>query len=605
MIVTGTAGNLNTVQPSVCDLRVHFNQPADYTTTTTAGTAIGGTTLTVSDPGGVAVGQFVANLTNGNSLPWFELAPKVLGVAGNVVTLSAAALGAVSVGDTIAFAASRSMFKPLAGGASLTPGSCGVRYPWAIYNNGAKALYVDHVLIENAWNRVYIRGSTFSVGQLYVGAYNVGLDVDACHNFPQIGTYECWNFGMSGALLANVYDGQLVAANIGATDGLSCDTFQSFAGTLNLTANWTWGSFGYVAMDGDNANFSVVGTSHQWTHIANFYSTKGQNALGDAVTITSGRVSIANIELVHSSARTGIVINGGDLFIKSGRLWNGGTGVNPMVAVSGGNLMIGGTRLDASALRVDTWLTQSGGTVRVTDCVFVATPGAGGRAFTLTDNALNCIQNVELNGWAFTAPGPLGHYESRNGNFWVDGSPRQFSNGISFASQTGASNSDLSKHLALYGTSVGLGVTGSRLNYVTSTGTNHMFVINNVDVGSFTATGLNATPIGATTPAPAKVTALFTSAASVGGTAYTVAVGDCSIIINCSGAFTITLPDPTTNTGRMIWLSLVAAFAVSSASPNVVPLAGGSPGTAILVATAGKWALLRSDSVNWRVIAGA
>jgi hypothetical protein len=34
----------------------------------------------------------------------------------------------------------------------------------------------------------------------------------------------------------------------------------------------------------------------------------------------------------------------------------------------------------------------------------------------------------------------------------------------------------------------------------------------------------------------------------------------------------------------------------------VVPLVGGSPGTAILDATAGKWCTLQSDSTVWHIM---
>lgn len=86
------------------------------------------------------------------------------------------------------------------------------------------------------------------------------------------------------------------------------------------------------------------------------------------------------------------------------------------------------------------------------------------------------------------------------------------------------------------------------------------------------------------------------------GTAYTVAATDQSLIIQPSAAFTLTLPAASSNSGRILRLKSVAAFAVASASANVVPLAGGSATTAILAATAGKWALLQSDATSWHIM---
>src|SRR5215475_1301159 len=87
------------------------------------------------------------------------------------------------------------------------------------------------------------------------------------------------------------------------------------------------------------------------------------------------------------------------------------------------------------------------------------------------------------------------------------------------------------------------------------------------------------------------------------GTSYTVASDDTSLILSPSGAFTLTLPDPAGVSGKILYLVNQAAQTISSASANVVPLAGGAAGTAILAATAGKWAILQSNGTNWLIIA--
>lgn len=74
--------------------------------------------------------------------------------------------------------------------------------------------------------------------------------------------------------------------------------------------------------------------------------------------------------------------------------------------------------------------------------------------------------------------------------------------------------------------------------------------------------------------------------------------------VTFTGAGTITLLDAATYPGRTLILRTTAAAAVISASANVVPLVGGAAGTAILAATAGKWAFLMSDGTNWQVVMG-
>lgn len=87
--------------------------------------------------------------------------------------------------------------------------------------------------------------------------------------------------------------------------------------------------------------------------------------------------------------------------------------------------------------------------------------------------------------------------------------------------------------------------------------------------------------------------------------AFTVADNEHWFICNGTTAIAITLPDAATNTGREIMFKTIAAFAVNSAASNVVPLVGGTADTAILPATAGKWATLVSDGTNWIIMQAA
>ncbi len=88
------------------------------------------------------------------------------------------------------------------------------------------------------------------------------------------------------------------------------------------------------------------------------------------------------------------------------------------------------------------------------------------------------------------------------------------------------------------------------------------------------------------------------------GATYTVVASDFSIIANRAGTVTLTLPDPTTCVGRPLWIKTIQAQTVVSNSANVIPLNDGAAGTAILAATAGKWAFMQSDGVAWNILAG-
>ena len=75
-------------------------------------------------------------------------------------------------------------------------------------------------------------------------------------------------------------------------------------------------------------------------------------------------------------------------------------------------------------------------------------------------------------------------------------------------------------------------------------------------------------------------------------------------ISNRAATNTVTLPAAASYTGREIMIKTIQAQTVVSASSNVVPLVGGAAGTAILAATAGRWATLVSDGINWVIMQG-
>lgn len=76
-----------------------------------------------------------------------------------------------------------------------------------------------------------------------------------------------------------------------------------------------------------------------------------------------------------------------------------------------------------------------------------------------------------------------------------------------------------------------------------------------------------------------------------------------TIIVNYAGVCTLTLPSAASYAGRTLNVKTITANTVISASSDVVPLVGGAAGTAILAATAGKWATLTSDGTSWVIMA--
>lgn len=121
-----------------------------------------------------------------------------------------------------------------------------------------------------------------------------------------------------------------------------------------------------------------------------------------------------------------------------------------------------------------------------------------------------------------------------------------------------------------------------------------------VVVGSSTITSYtDEREIGRMTGVGTGLVAPVTKTAS-----FTLGSNENEVICNGTATITVTLPAASSWVGRKVRIKTVAAFTVVSASSNVVPLAGGAAGTALLAATAGKWAELVSDGANWVIMSG-
>lgn len=84
---------------------------------------------------------------------------------------------------------------------------------------------------------------------------------------------------------------------------------------------------------------------------------------------------------------------------------------------------------------------------------------------------------------------------------------------------------------------------------------------------------------------------------------FSVATTENFLINNKSGSTcSVILPSSASFTGRNLVIKTIQAQAVVSASANVVPIDSAVAGTAILPATAGRWARLVNDGTNWVIM---
>jgi hypothetical protein len=140
-----------------------------------------------------------------------------------------------------------------------------------------------------------------------------------------------------------------------------------------------------------------------------------------------------------------------------------------------------------------------------------------------------------------------------------------------------------------------LGTTGTDLSSTVANGTTTPVITLNVPTASATNRGALSSTDWSTFNSKQPVSAPVTKVAD-----FTVAATEVWLINNKSGSTcTVTLPTPSTNSGRVLYFQNYQVQALVSASSNVVPLAGGAASTSILLASSGDSATLVSDGTNW------
>jgi hypothetical protein len=88
---------------------------------------------------------------------------------------------------------------------------------------------------------------------------------------------------------------------------------------------------------------------------------------------------------------------------------------------------------------------------------------------------------------------------------------------------------------------------------------------------------------------------------TINAATYSMLSTDSSLIFTTTSN-TLTLLSAASYSGRILYVKNVTANSVTSATSNVVPLGSTAAGTAILSASAGKFAMLQSDGTNWIIM---
>jgi hypothetical protein len=234
-------------------------------------------------------------------------------------------------------------------------------------------------------------------------------------------------------------------------------------------------------------------------------------------------------------------------------------------------------------------ITSTGGTTPVIDLASgVATPGTTGSSTLIPVVTIDTYGRVTS---ITTAANPQGTVTSVSVV-----SANGLAGTVATATTTPAITLSTSITGILKGNGTAISAATSGTDYAPATsGTSILYGngsggFSNVTVGS--GLSFSAGTLAATTGAPS---APVTQTAN-----FTVAATDVWSINNKSGSTcTVTLPTASANSGRVLYFQNYQAQALVSASSNVVPLAGGSAATSILLASSGDSATLVSNGTNW------
>lgn len=397
-------------------------------------------------------------------------------------------------------------------------------------------------------------------------------------------------------------------AGTGASFGGYAGDVLTFVGSnaYNDGTNWR-----YIVSGNAAARYQQDTGAHKW-HIAPSGTAGNTITFTQAMTLdTSGNLLVG---------LTGALANG-KLQIAGGIGLSGNTQIRQATNSDGNTLQVFATQLVASNTNAGSYTYAGGGllaSVAAGDGVLLLDSGrlvsTDGRLKLANSSSGNVALSLEKSGSTIL------YIDTGSGNLGIGMVPSAWSSSLRVlqiagnAALSSVVGTDLTYNAYFDGTNwrYAGSTTAARYSQFATGGSHAWFTAASGTAGAaitFTqAMTLDASGnllIGTATANATRLTVAgpvaLQSPSSVNAATYTVAVADSALRFTTTNC-TVTLPAAASFPGRIIWLSTITANSVISASANVVPLGSSTAGTAILAATAGKFAVLQSDGTNWLTI---
>jgi hypothetical protein len=352
-----------------------------------------------------------------------------------------------------------------------------------------------------------------------------------------------------------------------------------------------------------SGGFSNVTIGTGVSFVTGTLSATGSGGTVTTVGFTGGIISVATPTTTPAFTVAGT--SGGIPYFSSGTTWassaaltqygvvyGGGAGATPVATAAGTT----GQVLTATTGGAPTWAAPAtSGTVTAVSVVsangFAGTSSGGATpALTLTTSITGLLYGNGTALAAATISAPLNYTAGTLSIPVATTSANGYLSSTDWTTFNNKGSGTVTSVAALT-----LGTSGTDLTSTVATGTTTPVITLNVPTASSTNRGALSSTDWSTFNNKQAVSAPVTKTAD-----FTVAATDLWLINNKSGSTcTATLPAASSYSGRVLHFQNYQAQTLVSASSNVVPLAGGSAGTSILLASTGDSATLVSDGTNW------